>query len=366
MRLLSSTFLLASSAAAQAPEVLYYTFDGMDAANVASPGVGDGVANADVVFGPGICGAGAAIAGGAAARIETGWRVDLGTGSWTIGMWIDLSAGGNAFQYFWGSASTGGVRCFCGGVAGVDGIMMRTLEDDVVLPGGAPTAGPTHCAWIYDAPNQTVRGYVNGALVATVVQGAPLDIVGTAADFEVMDYVGAMDPGNVIDDLRVYRRAIGSVELDAWVQGCGTGNLGIGYCGPAVPNSTGAPAVITAGGSDVASMNDVTLRAAELPVGSFGFFLASRVQGTLPNPGGSEGTLCLAGSIGRYVGPGQIQQSGSTGAISLALNLSQVPQPTGFVVASAGQTWNFQAWYRDAIGGQATSNFTDGLAIDFR
>jgi hypothetical protein len=36
------------------------------------------------------------------------------------------------------------------------------------------------------------------------------------------------------------------------------------------------------------------------------------------------------------------------------------------VAVNVGDTWNFQAWYRDSDGmGGATSNFTDGLSIDF-
>jgi hypothetical protein len=50
----------------------------------------------------------------------------------------------------------------------------------------------------------------------------------------------------------------------------------------------------------------------------------------------------------------------------LALDLTQIPQPTGFVSVAAGDTWNFQCWYRDAVGGVATSNFTDGLSVDFQ
>ena len=32
---------------------------------------------------------------------------------------------------------------------------------------------------------------------------------------------------------------------------------------------------------------------------------------------------------------------------------------------AAGQTLNFQAWYRDSVGGTATSNFTDGYEVVF-
>ncbi len=42
-----------------------------------------------------------------------------------------------------------------------------------------------------------------------------------------------------------------------------------------------------------------------------------------------------------------------------------MPTPNGFVVAQVGETWNFQGWYRDAVGGSATSNFTDGIEIVF-
>ena len=86
----------------------------------------------------------------------------------------------------------------------------------------------------------------------------------------------------------------------------------------------------------------------------------------MANPGGSDGNLCLGGSIGRYVGPGQIVNSGATGSFTLPLDLTQTPTPTGLVAIAAGETWNFQAWHRDAVGGFATSNFTDGLAVQFQ
>ncbi|MEM6673625.1 MAG: hypothetical protein AAF726_12335 [Planctomycetota bacterium] len=143
------------------------------------------------------------------------------------------------------------------------------------------------------------------------------------------------------------------------------GGIGTRYCN-ANPNSTGVPAVIDAEGSAITADNSVTLFAGDLPQAAFGFFLASRVQGFTANPGGSAGNLCLAGQIGRYVGPGQIQNSGVQGQISLAINLTQVPQPTGPVAVMPGETWNFTCWFRDSVGGTATSNFADGVSIDFQ
>jgi hypothetical protein len=66
------------------------------------------------------------------------------------------------------------------------------------------------------------------------------------------------------------------------------------------------------------------------------------------------------------VGPGQIQNSGTAGEFSLALDLNAVPSPTGFLSVAPGDTWHFQAWHRDATGGQTTSNFTDAVAVTFQ
>lgn len=142
-------------------------------------------------------------------------------------------------------------------------------------------------------------------------------------------------------------------------------SIGTNFC-MANLNSTGSAAEISAIGSSLASANDVTLQVSELPGFAFGFFIVSQMQGFVPNPGGSSGNLCLAGSIGRYVGPGQIQQSDAQGTFSLTIDLSSVPQPLGSSSVQPGDVWNFQAWYRDTAAGQPTSNFTNGLEVSFQ
>jgi hypothetical protein len=142
-------------------------------------------------------------------------------------------------------------------------------------------------------------------------------------------------------------------------------NIGTNYC-TAVPNSTGQTAEISAVGSVVVADNNVTLIATNLPDNSFGYFLNSRTQGFVANPGNSQGNLCLGGAIGRYVGPNEVQNSGTTGTFELQLDLTMTPTPTGFVAIMPGETWYFQAWYRDLVGGVATSNFTDATCITFQ
>jgi len=140
--------------------------------------------------------------------------------------------------------------------------------------------------------------------------------------------------------------------------------IGANYCTPGVANSTGAPAHTTAEGSASAAANDVTLITTSLPQSSFGYYLNSRNQGLVVGPGGSQGILCLGGAIGRFTGPGQIQNSGALGRVSLQVNLMSQPTPIGPVSVQPGETWRFQLWYRDA-NPTVTSNFSDGLAITF-
>ena len=154
--------------------------------------------------------------------------------------------------------------------------------------------------------------------------------------------------------------AIDNLEFDA-----GSTTIGTIYCAPAVVNSTGVSGELVAIGSTNVANNDVTLVASSLPLSSFGFFLNSRTQGMTAQPGGSQGVLCLGASIGRYVGPGQIMNSGTTGGFALQLDLTQMPTPTGAVAAQAGETWDFQTWHRDTIGGVVTSNFTSAVSITF-
>ncbi|MCP3918115.1 MAG: hypothetical protein GY711_21410 [bacterium] len=145
------------------------------------------------------------------------------------------------------------------------------------------------------------------------------------------------------------------INLDA-----GASPIGSSFCSPATPNSSGAPALVRAFGCVRVSAQDITLRATQLPPGQPGYFLVSQGAGSF-SPPGSQGVLCLSGSIGRYnqltnviVGP-----SGS-----LRVDLTALPLSPPVAVAP-GQTWRFQCWYRD-LNPQPTSNFTDAVALTFQ
>ncbi|HPF15551.1 MAG TPA: hypothetical protein PLJ12_14905, partial [Planctomycetota bacterium] len=287
----------------------------------------------------------------------------------------------NGFQYYFGSSSTGGFRCFSAGAAGVDGIMLRTLMGgDVTIPGGAPAGVTTHVVWVHDSTVPEVRGYLNGVLAVTVPQTTPgSGVNGTAADFIVMNYTTNMLVGTAMDDFRFYRRAISAAEVAAWAN-CGGGGSSIPtFCDPANNNSTGVPTSISGSmGSGVGS--GLHLEARQGPAGQFGYFL---VGTSFSDPGIpiSGGTLCVSGGIGRFNVGGNGSQLNSIGVFNAAGTLENMvgtalstgALATGFDVPAmlpfagspaivAGSTWYFQLWHQEA-GGQ--SNFSQGLAVTF-
>ena len=160
----------------------------------------------------------------------------------------------------------------------------------------------------------------------------------------------------------VYPNQTLGVDLAKHVQ---NGPAGTSYCGPAVPNSTGSSATMRALGPSLRSADNVTLRADDLPPGALTLLLASRMQGSVPAVGGGQGRLCLGGAIGRFFGPGQVRVADADGSAALQLALGQLPQPNGSIAATAGESWSFQAWYRDA-NPDPTSNLTDGVEVLFQ
>ena len=141
--------------------------------------------------------------------------------------------------------------------------------------------------------------------------------------------------------------------------------VGTSYFCPATSNSTGETARLTALGSDASSLNDLTLLGTGLPAASFCMFFTSQTQGYSFSVPGSQGLLCVGGAVGRFNRTGEIRPSGPTGVLVFPLNLQDVPTPMGSAQALPGETWNFQAWYRDA-NPTVTSNFTDAVSITFQ
>ena len=242
-------------------------------------------------------------------------------GSWLRGQWVRVV---NVVDYPNAtanptSANTGEI--YIDGVLAFSGVAPDWFYD-----------GQTNPCWILaDENNETSQGYIANL--------AFTDSLLTAADVATL---GVVKAGGVFDF---------------------NTPLGVNYCGPAVINSAGSSGLIVATGSTMVSDNDMTLTATGLPNNQFGYFLNSLSQGFVPNPGVSQGNLCLTGQLGRY--NSIVFNTGTGGSGSLVLNLPATPTPNGPVAVFPGETWNFQAWYRD-LNPMATSNFTNGVSIAFQ
>ena len=205
---------------------------------------------------------------------------------------------------------------------------------------------------------------------ATVVDTPSISAV---TGFDSFDVTSAITPGtSVVFRLRLLNSGWGNLRSRENSQSFGTPSLiinpsvcplGLIYCGPAVVNSSGESANVAATGNNDSSSGAyaIQLEATNLPTNQFGYFLASQTQAFIPTPGGSQGNLCLGGQIARF--SGQVLNSGLLGEFALDVDPSNIPtSPTSAILP--GQTWNFQAWFRDQNPGN-TSNFTDAVSIDF-
>ncbi|QDV09213.1 hypothetical protein Poly30_47700 [Planctomycetes bacterium Poly30] len=241
-----------------------------------------------------------------------------------------------------------------------------TIQDQAELDWILNNIAPSR-PWIGLSQNLSAPGYSEPAGGFEWVTGEPFTFMNFAAG-EPNDISASGGPENFVEmfgngewnDAEEFHTFTNQylVEWD------GLGGFGTNYC-TANANSTGQPGSMSAAGSLTVSDNDLTLTASGLPNFAFGFFITSQTEGFVMNPGGSSGNLCLLGAIGRFVGPGQIQNSGSNGEIDLTVNLNMVPTPTGFVSVLPSETRSFQLWHRDSSGGTPTSNFTDGLRLTF-
>ena len=143
---------------------------------------------------------------------------------------------------------------------------------------------------------------------------------------------------------------------------CPGPDVGVQYCGSPVLNSAGLHGRLRGIGSALVGSRQLVLQARDLPALVPALALVSRDTGLVVQPPGSEGPLCLGGTIGRMVEA--LAASDDSGRARFPVDLTWVPTnpPTSIL---PGEVWRFQVWYRDWNPGP-TSNFTEGLEALFR
>ncbi|MCP3918997.1 MAG: hypothetical protein GY711_25920 [bacterium] len=177
-------------------------------------------------------------------------------------------------------------------------------------------------------------------------------------------YISAIDCG-LVDPVPLGSVGFPNMHVILDLECCPAGTPPIVYiCSPANPNSTGQPASLSYAGNRDLSQGPYTgvLTTTQLPPNQFGYYLASTTSQP-PLPVGN-GNLCLGGDIARMVGAGQpgVQNSGPSGSFMATINTAVIPtnNPPNVPILP-GETWYFQAWYRDG----PPSNFSDVCCIPF-
>lgn len=133
--------------------------------------------------------------------------------------------------------------------------------------------------------------------------------------------------------------------------------VGVQYCYGTI-NSTQERGFIRALGTE-SSTTGKAIHLDTITPGAFGFLVVSRDTALVPSAGGSLGTLCVGGSVGRY----PVFQADSSGSAVLMVDPTAIPTPTGSVAAIPGDQFHFQAWHRDVVNGAVTSNFTNAVTV---
>ncbi len=228
---INSTFLLflalfafQTTQSQNVPELLYYRFENRTAAatpNFASPGTGSNpVTLLGHTFGSGgqfdscMVGTGG---NGFTNYLNTGWGTNVGTGNWTISLWLNNIAEinpGNAV-YLFGDSSAGQFRCFYGGAAMDNNILLRCNSfADILVTNVMP--GPTVVHFVYNGTSIFV--YKNGVLFNTFPRSG-INLSG-AGPFKIGGYgritgSNSINTGGRIDEFRFYNRALDGAEIAA-------------------------------------------------------------------------------------------------------------------------------------------------------
>ncbi|HEX5652831.1 MAG TPA: LamG-like jellyroll fold domain-containing protein, partial [Chitinophagaceae bacterium] len=204
------------------PELIYYKFDvpGANTQNFASSPVGNNPAPVNGLTMGSTGQFGAALIGNGGTntsnQVNSGWPLNLGTGPWTLSMWLNnFPATASTTQYFFGGGGGSAFRCFTGGVAGNNALMLRGtgLTDVPVTNIGS---NPTVIHFVREiTPASVIKVYRNGVLESSIAQGTPT-LTGT--DFWVGAYSGtttAFPSGCIMDEFRLYNRALDAAEVGA-------------------------------------------------------------------------------------------------------------------------------------------------------
>lgn len=241
-------------------------------------------------------------------------------------------------------------RCTVAGNAGHAAVVDTLVTNSILWANsGAALGGSASATWSCVEGGAAGLGNVaDDPLFADLAQGDVALLAGSPC-IDAGDPAAPADPDLTPADM--------GAEPFTWMP------VGASYCS-ANPNSSGASAVMALLGSAQVADDFLRAQATHTATHQLGLFLMSREQGFVPFFGGSQGNLCLAGTIHRVVGlPDSVGPSGPLGVLNARLSLLDPPYGPPVL---PGETWNVQAWFRDVVDGALTSNTSDAVTITLR
>ena len=192
------------------PERLYYKFDGSGTSvpNLATaPPAGTATATLTGLTqgGTGKCGTALIGTGVANQSLNTNWATNMAA-PWTISFWLGPNQVDNNPSYLFGDVNAGSFRCFYGGAALANNVLLRGGSADVLISGVNPAA--TLITIVYNGVNTVV--YKNG--------GSPQTYAVTFANsgpgpFRVGGYSTLASINGAMDEFSMYSRALTPAEV---------------------------------------------------------------------------------------------------------------------------------------------------------
>lgn len=218
------------------------------------------------------------------------------------------------------------------------------------LKGARPLADPCAGAWAFSVGDLDGDGLLD---VAHAVRG--LEEVDWSRNLGPLD----CDGNGVVDRDEIALDASLDWDGDAGLDKC-QGTL---TCMP-VPNSSGQLATLSPQGSPLIAQDQFALSVTALPAGRVGYALVALEGGSTVSWAGAPARLCLAGTLARLVGPGQVAVSDASGACTVGYPLAG-GLPPGTPLQAGTSLW-FQWWFRDAdpaTGGHVTGTSSSTLVL---
>ncbi|MGQ0739750.1 MAG: proprotein convertase P-domain-containing protein [Bacteroidota bacterium] len=200
------------------PERLYYKFNGVGATvpnQATAPPPGTGTANLIGLTqgNVGKCGGALVGAGTANQSLNTNWATNM-AGNWTISFWLGPNQIDNNPSYLWGDVTAGAFRCFYGGAALTNNVLVRGGSGDVLITGVNPTA--TFITVVYNGVNTVV--YKNGTAPQTYAVTFPGNT--GPGPFRVGGYSTLASVNGRLDEFGMYSRALSAAEVLALFNAC--------------------------------------------------------------------------------------------------------------------------------------------------